>query len=139
VTGFTGLFDTKRVTTFYSSLLHTSFQSRLHCRCLVSASNGGRSPSSGYPNCPRPQLPASNSNSSQGLNRSSPLTNSLQSLPGWRSSHTNLLLFSLPFQDSLVIAAAPRHIASARTAYNSIFRVEKSASEEAASAGGCRP
>jgi hypothetical protein len=28
-------------------------------RCLVAASNGGRSRSSGFPNCPRPQLPAS--------------------------------------------------------------------------------
>jgi hypothetical protein len=38
------------------------------------------------------------------------------SLPGWRPSHTNLLLFLLPSQESLVIAAAPRYIASARTA-----------------------
>jgi hypothetical protein len=28
-------------------------------RCLVAAFNGGRSRSSGFPNCPRPQLPAS--------------------------------------------------------------------------------
>jgi hypothetical protein len=28
-------------------------------RCLVAASSCGRSPSSGFPNCPRPQLPAS--------------------------------------------------------------------------------
>jgi hypothetical protein len=28
-------------------------------RCLVAAFNGGRSPSSGFPNCPRLQLPAS--------------------------------------------------------------------------------
>jgi hypothetical protein len=27
--------------------------------CLVAASNSGRSPSSGFPNCPHPQLPAS--------------------------------------------------------------------------------
>jgi hypothetical protein len=44
---------------------HKCPQSRLHCRCLVAATNGGRSPSSGFVNCPRPQLPASNSNSSQ--------------------------------------------------------------------------
>jgi hypothetical protein len=31
----------------------------LTSRCLVAASNGGRSPSSSFPNCPRPQLPAS--------------------------------------------------------------------------------
>jgi hypothetical protein len=29
------------------------------CRCLVVASKCGRSPSSGFPNCQRPQLPAS--------------------------------------------------------------------------------
>jgi hypothetical protein len=28
-------------------------------RCLVAASNDGRSPSSGFPKCPPPQLPAS--------------------------------------------------------------------------------
>jgi hypothetical protein len=65
----------QRLTTLYSSLLHThsSIQSRLHCRCFWAASNGGRSHSSGLPKYPRPHLPASN-NSSQGLNRSSPLT-----------------------------------------------------------------
>jgi hypothetical protein len=39
----------------------------------VAASNSGRSPSSVFPNCPQPQLPASNSNTSQRLNSSSPL------------------------------------------------------------------
>jgi hypothetical protein len=43
-------------------------------------------------------------------------THSLFQLPGWRPSHTNLLLFSLPSLDSLVIATAPRYIASAWTA-----------------------
>jgi hypothetical protein len=46
-------------------------------RCLVAASNVERSPSSGFPKCPRPQLPASNSNGSQQLNRSSRLTHSV--------------------------------------------------------------
>jgi hypothetical protein len=51
-------------------------QSTLSTSCwLVAASNGGRSPYSGFPNCPRPQLPASNSNSSHWLYSSS-LTNS---------------------------------------------------------------
>jgi hypothetical protein len=40
------------------------------------ASSSGRSPFSGFPNCPQPQLWASHSNSSQGLNCSSPLTHS---------------------------------------------------------------
>jgi hypothetical protein len=52
---------------------HTSVYSHVFTsRCLVATSNGGRSPSSGFPNCPRPQLPASHSNSSQRLNLSSP-------------------------------------------------------------------
>jgi hypothetical protein len=38
--------------------------------CLVAASNSGRSPSSGFPNYPPPQLPASHSDSSQQLNPS---------------------------------------------------------------------
>jgi hypothetical protein len=48
-------------------------------RCLLVTSNGGRSTYSGFPNYPRPQLPATNSNSSQYLNCSS-LTN-LQTNP----------------------------------------------------------
>jgi hypothetical protein len=55
---------------------HQCSHSRLHCRCLVAASNCGRSPSSGSPNCPRPQLPAPGGNSSQWPNRSSFLTHS---------------------------------------------------------------
>jgi hypothetical protein len=43
--------------------------------CLVAAYSGGLAPCSGFLNCPRPQLPASHSNSSQ-LNRSSSLTHS---------------------------------------------------------------
>jgi hypothetical protein len=65
----------QHVTTLYSSLLHTHWcpQSCLHCDRLLAASNS-RCSSSGFPNCPRPQLPASNSNSSQWLNPSSSLT-----------------------------------------------------------------
>jgi hypothetical protein len=36
----------------------------------------------------------------------------------WRPSHTNFQLFSLPPENSLVIAAAPRYVALARTAEN---------------------
>jgi hypothetical protein len=59
----------QRVSSLYSSLLyiyiyiyiythththtHTWLQSHLHCRYLVAASNGGPSPFSGFPNCPR--------------------------------------------------------------------------------------
>jgi hypothetical protein len=62
-------------TVLYSSPLHTHKcpQSLLHCHCLVVASNSRRSTSCGFLNCPRPQLPASNSNSSQ-LNPSHSLT-----------------------------------------------------------------
>jgi hypothetical protein len=41
------------------------------------AFNGGPFPSSGFPNCPRPQLPVSNSSSSQKRNPNGYLTNSL--------------------------------------------------------------
>jgi hypothetical protein len=56
-------------------------------RCLVTASKGGRSPSSGFSNCPRSQLPVSLSNSSQKLNPSSyltyELTNQLTATAKW--------------------------------------------------------
>jgi hypothetical protein len=68
----------QRVTTIYRSLLHTQqcTQSRLHCRCLVAASNDGCSRSSGFPKCPRPQLRAFSSDSSQWPNPRSSQTNS---------------------------------------------------------------
>jgi hypothetical protein len=58
------------------TVLHTSQISTGHTRssqsvrvftsrCLLVAFKGERSLSSGFPNCPRPQLPASHSNSSQ--------------------------------------------------------------------------
>jgi hypothetical protein len=59
--------------TFYP---HTSAQSDgFTSRCSVAAFNGGRSPQSGFANCPRAS--ASNSNGSQELNRSNHLTHSL--------------------------------------------------------------
>jgi hypothetical protein len=36
-------------------------------RCLVAVSNGGRSPSSGFQDCPRPRLPASSNNCNSQL------------------------------------------------------------------------
>jgi hypothetical protein len=45
-------------------------------RCLVATSIGRRFPYSGFPNCLRPQLPASQSNNSQQLNSSGPITHS---------------------------------------------------------------
>jgi hypothetical protein len=42
--------------------------------CFVAVSNGNRSTSSGFLNSPRPQLPASDSNTSQWLSPSSSLT-----------------------------------------------------------------
>jgi hypothetical protein len=70
----------------YNSWLHfinhyhkqTSIHSHVFSsRCSVAACNGTRSPSSASPNCSRPQLPASNSDSSQRLKPSSSLTHSL--------------------------------------------------------------
>jgi hypothetical protein len=37
-------------------------------------------------------------------------------LAGWRPSHTNFLLFSLPSKDFLFMATGHRYIASVRTA-----------------------
>jgi hypothetical protein len=58
--GFIGLFDTARdyiLQFFITDTLVTTVT--FSCRCLVVASNGGGFPSSGIPNSPRPQLPAS--------------------------------------------------------------------------------
>jgi hypothetical protein len=80
---FTGLFDTGR-DYILQLLLHTHTSVHSHVftsRCLVTASNCGLSPSSGFPKYPRPQLPASHSNCSQRLNLSSPLSNSLTHQP----------------------------------------------------------
>jgi hypothetical protein len=74
---FIGLFHTARDYTLQFTITHTYVHSHVFIsRCLVSASNGLRSPSSGLPNRPRPQLPVSHSNSSQRMNLSSPLTHS---------------------------------------------------------------
>jgi hypothetical protein len=84
----------------YSAWLHFTFycytHTRVHSqvftiRCSVAASNGGRSTSSGFQNCPRPQLPASYSNSSQGLNPSavSSLTNTVTYQPTNSTDWTN--------------------------------------------------
>jgi hypothetical protein len=54
--------------------------------CLVEASTGGRSFSSGFPNCPRPQLLDFNSNSSEQLNPSGYLTHSLTHQPNFTNS-----------------------------------------------------
>jgi hypothetical protein len=67
---------------------------------LVATSNGGRSPSSGFPNCPRPQLPAPHSKNSQRLNRRSPPTNSL--------THQQIL-FTNSTNSSLVLLITSRH------------------------------
>jgi hypothetical protein len=61
---------------FHITIIHTHTTAHSHVftsHCLVAASKGGRPPSSGFPNCPRPQLPNSHSNNSR-LRLSSPLT-----------------------------------------------------------------
>jgi hypothetical protein len=50
-------------------------------RCLVATSNGGRSPYSGFPIYPCASVTSTNSNSSQGLKSSNPLTHSLTHQP----------------------------------------------------------
>jgi hypothetical protein len=71
---------------------HTTVQSRLASLPLFgSGFQPGRSPSSAFPNRPRPQLPASKSNSSQWLNRSGPLTNNS------KTKSKSTLLYDWPF------------------------------------------
>jgi hypothetical protein len=92
------LFDTARDYTLQFTAIHTKCPQSVTVsasRCLVAASNGGRSPSSEFPNFPLPQLPASNSNNAQRLNCSSPLTHWL----------TNQILHFTP----LVLLITSRH------------------------------
>jgi hypothetical protein len=116
----------QRVTTLYSPLLHrhTSVHSHVFTsRCLVAASNGGRSPSSGFPNCPQPQLPASHSNrTTEPQQSSNSLTHSLTKLlllhclsPRLAaiSHQTPTLLTAV--KHSILIAAGPCYTATART------------------------
>jgi hypothetical protein len=111
--------------------IHTSVHSHVFTRCcLVAASSSGRSPSSAFPNCPRPQLPDSHSNSSQRLNLNSPLTNSLTHSPTNNSlthSPTNnslihSLTHSLTHQPiTLQFTGYPAYKISARTAQETLF------------------
>jgi hypothetical protein len=103
VIGFIGLFDRARDYTLQFSVTHThththtSVHSHVSTsRRSVAASNSGLFPSSGLPNCPRPQLPASNSNSSQLLNLSSSFANSLTNqLTQLNSTLTNCPTYKL--------------------------------------------
>jgi hypothetical protein len=65
------------LTVHYYTYTNQCPQSCLHCCCLVVASKGGCSPSSGFPNSPQPQLPTSNSNRWQQISPSSSLTHQL--------------------------------------------------------------
>jgi hypothetical protein len=77
--GFIGLFERACDYTLQFTITHTHSIIHSHIsinRYTVAASNDGRSSSFGFPNYPRPQLPASHNNSSQRLNNSSSLINS---------------------------------------------------------------
>jgi hypothetical protein len=65
-------------------------------RCSVAASIGGRSPSCRFPKCTRPQLPASDSNSSQRLMPNGYLTHQLTQIDSthWTHSSLTVLLIS---------------------------------------------
>jgi hypothetical protein len=88
---FVGLFDTSRDYTLQVTITHAHTSAHIHVftsRCSIAASKGGRFPSSGFLNYPRPQLSASHSNS---LNLSSSLADWLtQSLTNQLSSLTPL-------------------------------------------------
>jgi hypothetical protein len=81
---FIGLFDTARDYTLQFTVTHTHTHTQSHTsvhshvftsRCLLTASNGGHSPSSVFSNYPRTS--GTSNNSSQRLNLNSSLTNSL--------------------------------------------------------------
>jgi hypothetical protein len=82
------------------AIIHTHNNVHSHVftsRCSVAAINGGRYPSSGFPNYPQPQLPAFDSNSSQQLSLSSPLTHSLTDQPTLHFTSLNRLIHSSQF------------------------------------------
>jgi hypothetical protein len=115
--GFTGLFDTAREYTLQFTITHThthtSVLNRVFIsRRLVATYNGRRSPFSVFPNCPRSQLRASHSNSSQRLNLNSPLTHSL----------TNQLLFTSLNSNKLTPVSA--YNISARTTQERPFLLQ---------------
>jgi hypothetical protein len=117
--GFIGLFDTVRDYTWQFTITHTHASVHSHVftsRFSVTASNGGRSPSSGIPNCPMAQLPASQTNSSQRLYRSSPLTTSLTHQPT-----LYLLTHQLNQLSLLSLINCPAYNVSARTAHKTPF------------------
>jgi hypothetical protein len=81
--GFIGLFYTARDYTLRFTITHARTHRHAHTgvhshvftsHFLIAASNGGCSPSLGFPNYLRPQLPAFHSNSSQWLNPRNSLT-----------------------------------------------------------------
>jgi hypothetical protein len=88
-TGFTELLQLVIMSKDYAfTVLHTSQITIGHIRsfqsvrvftshCLVVASNGRCSPSSGFPDCPQPQLPTSFSKQQLTLTEHQQLTNSL--------------------------------------------------------------
>jgi hypothetical protein len=98
---------------------HTCPQSYLHCHCSVAAFNIGRSPSSGFLNCPQPLLPASNSNSSQWLNPSSSLTatqsqSQIQSyiITNGQSASLSWCQATSEVQDQIFVAIRPLRVCS---------------------------
>jgi hypothetical protein len=89
-------------------------QSHLHCHCLVVVCNGGPSPSSGFPNCPQPQLPASHSNSSSQQQNNSSLTHwltnqLLTSSTDWLSSRLLTSPVTATVALRLVVYCQSRH------------------------------
>jgi hypothetical protein len=77
MTGFIELFYTGRDNTLEFTITHTLVSTVTSSLPLLGSGFQRRSsPSSGFPNCPRPQLPASNSSSSQRLSTNTPLSHS---------------------------------------------------------------
>jgi hypothetical protein len=85
-------------------------------RCLIADFNGRLSPSSGFSNCPRPQLPASHSNSSERLNPSGYLTDWLNAT---KSKSKSILLHDWRFTaHQLVLAPSPLRLTTRDIFFN---------------------
>jgi hypothetical protein len=75
-------------------------------RCLVAAFNGGSSPSSGFSNCPRTQVPNSRSNSSRRLKCSKPPLTHTHSPANATLTSTNRITLRLVVYRQLVRVGA---------------------------------
>jgi hypothetical protein len=101
MTRFTAHFDTARDYIVQFTVTHKLIcpQYGVHYRRLVAAFDGGRTRSSGFPNCPWPQLQTASNSISQRLNASCSLTAAKWLLRhDWRLTANHFVLVASPFK-----------------------------------------